>query len=141
MLAAKTSVEVATGAKMTSLSIQRCQRIFPEFNSSAASTWVGPSSPVVLPAAFAMPPGWCAPWPGVAGYAVSTRLPAIIGVLISGSPRKCDQRCLPVRSSRAKIVHDSVLKMIAPLLQAPAEGPLSLSPADQMCWPLAGRKA
>ena len=44
-----------------------------------------------------------------AGYAANTRLPAIVGALVSGSPSQYDHSSLPLSAAIAKIVHDSVL--------------------------------
>src|SRR4051812_44786471 len=84
------SLPAATGADFTSLSIQRCHRMLPVFSSRQASTCEAGGALAPRPAA---------------GYDVKTLPPAIVGVLVSGSPRKYDQRCLPVAASSAKIVH------------------------------------
>src|SRR5882724_3255217 len=88
----------ATGADITSAGSHICHSTLPDPRSNAASAWLAPGG-----AGFSGSALW------VCGYDANTRLPAIVGALVSGSPSQYDHSCLPVLASIAKIVHDSVL--------------------------------
>src|SRR5207237_4529897 len=79
-----------------------------------------------------------AAWPPrpAAGYEVYTLPLQIVGVLVSGSPRKLDQRCLPVLASSAKMVHDSVLKITISSAHTAEVGPSSSRSTPQMTLPV-----
>src|ERR1043166_1305041 len=76
----------------------------------------------------------------LAGYDVNTLPLAIVGVLVSGSPRKCDQSCLPVLASRAKMVHDSVLNTTVSSSQTAEVGPSSSSVMPHSSFPVMASK-
>src|SRR5262249_19003811 len=85
---------------------------------------------------FSPPP----PPPPFAGYDVNTLPPAIVGVLVSGSPRKYDHRFLPVLASRAKMVHDSVLKTMMSSPHTAEVGPSSSRFIPHSNFPLTASK-